>query len=1214
MATCPVCGATGFETGVLCPNGDAYLVRDKALEVDGKGLERHLGKVIGGRYAVVGYLGRGGMGVVYRAQDLKGSGEVALKLLLTDTPSVRARRRFLREAKVAARLRHPNIVETFGFGRVEDGFYLAMELIEGQPLSRYWRRGIPMDALLTVSREILGGLGAAHDAGVIHRDLKPGNILVGRTDGRLIVKVVDFGLARFSTPDRDDLTRTGELVGTPRYMSPQQARGSKEIDSTTDLYALGVILYEFVTGKLLFDAETPTAIAVMHITDPIPELVPRKGIEIVPGLEAVINKLLAKDPLSRYPSASAARAALSPFLGVEADVTSHSAQFPLQASEFGTGDEPPDLATEIISAEQDLARIRFKSRLVGRDAQSRELWELKLRALEERKGSVVVIDGVMGVGKTRLLEAFKEQVLEYLQMDWLEGASREAGGQSLLALRQVLSSLFGLRTENHQEAARIIRGTMARWGPAVDAEVEQLADLLRPSEEDPGLFAVERVGQDDSENRAERELLFGLIERVLRRAAAERPLVITLEDLHWAGSPTQHFLEYLIPGLHTTPSPILVVVTRRTDAPDNATWGELAKRMNRYEPSVFRRLTLQQLTSDEVRLLLAGMLIASEKLQAKILELSQGNPLYAIQMVRFLHDKEMIIQELGTWDLVASDELDGAVPPELGDLLLQRLKHVVINHSMGGDLMRLIERCALIGRQIPYDLLLQALRIEVEMQEFPARPLLDHLDEALDFLIAEGVLQENIESPDDLLEFGYGLLREVLRAGMRAKPTAGITHVATAHAKEAFYGADADGHAAEIARHYEAASDWDSALKWTVRAARNARNAWDLKSCEAHYQAAQDLMVKVDNPDGRLKRQVVQALGDLCYTGGRYDEAGALFMEAFELAEAAGDGEAMARLLFLRGDVARVLNDFRESESCYRECLAVAQALGARKDLGRALLGLSKLYRMCGQNEEALEFVTAAEEQFTAENDTWALADATRQRAYIFKLDGQFEAARVELKKALELHRQLDDKRGLAYIQRDLADIALLRNKYNDAQLQARKALDLFESIGARFGFAQTLSCLGEIHRAQGHYQAAGDLHAKALAIYEALNCTRDTASTMFNSGVIALKLGRPKEAREWFDKAHEHASLREFHEVEGLALAGLAWVAAEADDAATARTYLQHAGQRLGDELKLIADLADVYESCAKCFERAEEVELARATLRKAQAIWDGLGQRSEH
>ena len=296
-------------------------MRESAIEAGATDIDRHLGDLIGDRYAIVGYLGRGGMGVVYRARDIKADGEVALKVLLSQQPSKRAMRRFLREAKVAVRLRHPNIVTTHGFGRVEDSFFLAMEIVDGQPLSKYWRRGIPFEALVAIAMQSVNALGAAHEAGVIHRDLKPGNILITRNErGGLLVKIVDFGLARPFLPQSgcEFVALKDVPTGTIAYMAPEQLRCLPP-GPAMDVYAVGHILAELLLGHTPYQRMTASQVVEAKLG------VDRHPFEspILEGpLGSVVAQAVANDPRHRYRSAEA----------MLTDIMSQSSKVPVSRS------------------------------------------------------------------------------------------------------------------------------------------------------------------------------------------------------------------------------------------------------------------------------------------------------------------------------------------------------------------------------------------------------------------------------------------------------------------------------------------------------------------------------------------------------------------------------------------------------------------------------------------------------------------------------------------------------------------------------------------------------------------------------------------------------------------------------------------------------------------------------------------------------------------
>src|SRR5436309_1196838 len=261
---------------------------------------------LAGRYVLEELIATGGMAEVWRARDDVLARMVAVKILradLADDPSLSER--FQREAVAAARLTHPHIISVFDTGIDDDTRYIVMEHFAGRSLREILedRKALPTDESVSIMLPVLDELGFAHGHGLIHRDVKPGNILV--EDGR--VKVTDFGIAKAAYA-HGDLTTTGAMLGTVRYVSPEQVEGG-EIDSRSDLYSAGVVLYEMLTGRPPFAAQTDVATAMMRLTsDPLPPRAIRPGVPR--RLEAVVTKAMARRPEDRFLSADAMRAAL----------------------------------------------------------------------------------------------------------------------------------------------------------------------------------------------------------------------------------------------------------------------------------------------------------------------------------------------------------------------------------------------------------------------------------------------------------------------------------------------------------------------------------------------------------------------------------------------------------------------------------------------------------------------------------------------------------------------------------------------------------------------------------------------------------------------------------------------------------------------------------------------------------------------------------------
>jgi serine/threonine protein kinase len=335
---------------------DALAVRG-VFPLSAAAVEREIGSVVAGKYRLLRILGRGGMGVVYEAEHAMTRRRVAVKVLHAHHRQTGdAAKRFINEAQAAGRIQHPNVVEVLDAGEDDDkSLYLVLELLQGHDLATLLMRQRRIDVAdtITIIAQVLQALAVAHARGIIHRDIKPENIFLTRSvTGEQHVKILDFGISKAIHPGDGpalNVTQTNTTVGTPHYMSPEQARGERNLDARADLWAVGVVMYECLAGRVPFDGDSYNDQIVKVITEPHP---PLSQFDVPMELSCIVDRALAKDRTRRYANASEMLAELRQFIERHREYASVPMQV-LKAPQHLP--EPPDPAPVSLAPSKDPA-------------------------------------------------------------------------------------------------------------------------------------------------------------------------------------------------------------------------------------------------------------------------------------------------------------------------------------------------------------------------------------------------------------------------------------------------------------------------------------------------------------------------------------------------------------------------------------------------------------------------------------------------------------------------------------------------------------------------------------------------------------------------------------------------------------------------------------------------------------------------------------------
>jgi tetratricopeptide (TPR) repeat protein len=1054
-----------------------------------------IGQVVG-TLRLLEELGTGGMGTVYLAETEDEPGKkVAVKVIhphLVNTP--RGRKRFLREGEIGRRIRHRNVVATYGVDELElDGkpaLYLTMEYVEGQTLRSLLSElgRVPEELCRHVGTEVVKALTAVHAVGVVHRDLKPENVLVTRDQ---VVKVMDLGIARLED-ETIGLSQTGMFVGSVRYAAPEQFR-SQELDGRSDLYALGLVLYELATGKHPFPGEDVAAVVQRHLHE-APRPPALINPQLSPFFEEVVKTLLAKDRNERFASAAELQTVLEE--GEQSEWWKERAQSIRDATQ------------------RPLRRIRIPrtTALYGR---ANEM--ARLRALYERAkaghGQVVIVDGEAGIGKTRLVDEFVTRLREDgEELSFLFG-SYPPGGAATAAYA------FADAYREHIGDAGL-ESALAEHLTVTPGLIPAFAALLRGEAPPAG---HEPLAKDS---------LQAVFVHSTRALAERRPTVLLIDDLHFAPEAGRALFAAL--ALALSGHRLLLVGTSRPGLPED--WIAQLERLEHAS-----RLSLGRLgPKDLARLLMDafGSVRLAQDLAYRIGTKSDGNPFFAFEIIRGLREGQFIQQQPdGTWIKTQMIE-DIRIPDSVRDLIQARIA------DLDDEERHLLEVASCCG----YDFDPRLIGEVLGMGRIPALQRLGRIEKSHRLIRSAGPryvfdhhqvqesLYEGLAQP--LREEYHAALAEALEAREHAEDSAGPAAVELC--RHFFDGARpkrALPYLATALEHLEEGDSNRAALELMERALHapglvtgrerldllfRARALLDLLGLRARERGILEeaLSLADETGDPALCGRAQQELGGHHFRTGGYHEARARFMKALRLAREAGDRRLEAQATGNLGGVFFDLGLFEDARVHHERHRRLAQEIGDRRSEAQARGNLGIALKNLGRVAEAREHMECHLALAREAGDRRGEAIAAGNLGLVHMTEGRWEESLDYLGHCLEMSREIGFRQGEASAIGNLGNVFFYLGRVGEALERHTSHEMLSRETGDRRGETIASGNVGIVLMSLGALSEAGEQLERFLRLSRTFGDRRSEAIALDVLGRLRSWTGNTAAARSDLDRS----------------------------------------------------------------------------------------------
>jgi len=1097
-----------------------------------------------GRYAILKKLGEGGKGVVYKARDTVLNRVVAVKMLKSAATDEEGYSRFIREAQAVAKLTHPNIVSIHDIGKEDGKQFFVLEYVDGMSLrdlaATYPEGKCDLETALRIGMDVCSALQYAHSQGVLHRDIKPENILITQ-DGT--AKLMDFGLARMLGQPR--LTQDGIIVGTVAYVAPEVALG-KEADGRSDLYSLGAVLYETVTGKPPFPGEDPVKVIFGHIHD-YPVSPSRLTPKVPQALSDIIIKLLEKEPERRYQTAA-------DLLGVLRGVGEESLREALV---------PSHKPSVVVPVPRPLGAREIQ--LIDRVGEM----DLLRKAVDKSvrgEGGVVFLYGEPGIGKSRL--------------------ARELGAYARLRGMQVMSgrcpALFKmdgvppyvLWNEAIKDYLQVC--TPERLYKVIGYYPSEVCKLVPEIKQKLGTIPQSPpISPEDERNR-----LFEAVSQFVTNISKEAPLLVILDDLQWTDQSSLLLLHYLARGVHKE-SLLLLGTYRDTDIDERHPLSPVLTELNRerlLEAVQLRRMPLEDV-SEMIKQILEQDDVPREFCEL-VYEKTGGNPFFVEEVIKSLKEEEVIFRQENKWRIKEASRIE--FPKTVKSVIKARIGR------LDDECQRILTMASFIGKDFTF----KALREVTGVEE-------DKLLELMESIVKTGLVKEKVIRGEGIYSFADVIVRDVLHEEVGLLRHMKL-HDSVGCALEKVYAEKTDEHLGELAYHFLEGGSKDKALDYFLKAGEKAQKTYAYGEAFSYLQHSLELL---EEKKGRLEEKVsmIERLGDLKGWMGQTGACMELWNRSLTLRSQLGDEKGVARL---HAKMARrlwaVVGDKEKASEHHRMALEILEKRPESLELARLYQDISNmLWRSGKPAAEALPCAQKAFELAERLNDPEVLSNCHNNLAIISRMSG-------ELRKGL---RYLEQGLKIALDNNCITAIRLYQNLYvaysDTGEFQkafetAQQGSDLAKRVGALYNLAWVNTHVAASYAYMGEIQKAISMFKEISALDNRINYLSHAPGPMRGLGACYMVLGEWEKSLEHLTQAHEMAiSVKEF-QASGYAMLSLGELSMEKEDYVEAEKYLKESKSIFESAGATMLLLYSVFPRLSQLYLRKGEVEKAQELVEK--------------